>query len=201
MITTTLNAERVFGQPLSAGNAQRNGIQNNKLVKTVVQSGEAAQSTMTDSVELSDEFQALMTGVVSGVQLDASNYAGVVSTSGEVPTSVEVSESYNEARMNTMPQSPTLGDVRAVMMRKMTRATDEAFFRGDQHSGAVKYAAVVAPMGATTPQVSLDLQTVQSVQSISTVQPTPRASGYGGYKPMSSRAVSSTAQASIRAKA
>ncbi|MCT4534100.1 hypothetical protein [Halodesulfovibrio sp.] len=201
MITATLNAERVLGQPLSAGNAQRNGIQNNELAKPFVQSDDAVQSSVTDSVELSEEFQALMTGVVAGVQFDVNNHAGIVSTSGDVPSTVEVSESYDEARMIAMPQSPTLGDVRAVMMRKMARATDEAFFRGDQHSGAVKHAAIAAQMGATTPQVPLDLQTVQSAQSISTVQSTPRVSSYGGYKPMSSRAVSSTAQASIRVTA
>jgi hypothetical protein len=201
MITATLNAENVLAKPLAQVNAQLASKQDERLAMPLAQHNEMVQPNVVDSVELSDEYQALMAGEVAGVQFDANAHAGIMSTAGAAPTSVEVSDGYTEARMNAMPESPTVEDVKKVIMRNMSRAADEAFFRGDQHTGAVNHAAIAAQMGVSVPQAALDVQTVQSVQSVSTAQPVPRTSGAVGYKPMSSRAVSSTAQSSIRVTA
>lgn len=201
MITATLNAENVLAKPLAQTNVQLAAKQEEQQALSPAQFNSAELSPVGDTVELSDEYQALMAGEVAGVQFDVNQHAGIMSNAGEIPTFVEVSDSYTEARMNAMPESPTVEDVKKVILRKMTRAANEAFFRGDQHVGAVKQAAIAAQMGISTPQAALDVQTVQSVQSVSTVQPVPRTSGAVGYKPMSSRAVSSTAQSSIRVTA
>ncbi|MEZ0576129.1 hypothetical protein [Halodesulfovibrio aestuarii] len=198
MITAALNAENQLAKPLAQVNAQLVSRQDEQLPISSAQRNEMFQPEMVDSVELSDEYQALMTGEVVGVQFDANKHAGIMSTAGAKPTYVDVSNSYAEARMNAMPDSPTVEDVKEIIMRRMSRASNEAFFRGDQQAGAAKHAAIAAQMGVTTPQAALDVQTVQSVQSVSTVQAVPRTSGAVGYKPMSSRAVASTAQSSIR---
>ncbi|SIO40816.1 hypothetical protein [Halodesulfovibrio marinisediminis] len=198
MITATLNAESVLAKPLVQSNAQLANMPDERLATPLAPHNEAVQPEMVDTVELSDEYLALMTGEVAGVQFDANQHAGVMSTAGEVPTSAEVNESYSEARLNAMPKSPTLEDVKEVILRKMTRAADQAFFQGVQHDAGVTHATIAAQMGAVTPQAALDVQTMQSVQSMATVQPVPRTSGAVGYKPMSSRAVASTAQSSIR---
>lgn len=201
MITATLNAENVLAKPLAQANVQLASKLEEQEALSSAQFNSADLSPAGDTVELSDEYQALMAGEVAGVQFDVNRHAGIMSTSGEIPTFVEVSDGYTEARMNAMPESPTVEDVKKVILRKMTRAATEAFFRGDQQVGAVKHAAIAAQMGVSTPQAALDVQTVQSVQSVSTAQPVPRVSGVAGYKPMSSRAVSSTAQSSIRVTA
>ncbi|OBQ46108.1 hypothetical protein [Halodesulfovibrio spirochaetisodalis] len=200
MIVPTSHAVRVFDVPSSVAQGQRNSSQSSEVEKTL-QGNDAAQPVIADVVEFSDDFQSLTAGSVVDVQFNVNKHAGIMDASGQGASPVAVNESYSEARMYSMPKLPTVEEVRAVIMRKMARATDAAYLGGNQQSGAIQHAAVVAQMGIATPQAPLDVHTMQSVQSATSVQVGPRVSGYSGYKPMSSRAVSSAAQSNLRVRA